>query len=93
MDSTESEHEQSNEQPEKIDRRKIIRASWRHKPDGTYNDKPNDPLYFQKYWNEKRKEKESTVIICDKCQKKFTFGHLTRHLKSNYHIKRCNQQI
>ena len=82
---------------EKIDKRKIKRAPWRTitNEDGTtkYNSKPNDPDYFKKYWHEKRCEKESTVITCERCQKKFTFGHLARHLKSNYCIKRYNEKM
>ena len=98
MNSTESETIQTNEQTtEKIDRRKIKRAPWRtiENEDGTtkYNSKPNDPDYFKKYWNEKRRDVESNVIICERCQKKFTQGHLTRHLKSTYCIKRYNEQV
>ena len=94
MSSTESETTQTNE---KIDRRKIKRALWRttENEDGTtkYNSKPNDPDYFKKYWNEKRRDVESNVITCERCQKKFTYGHLTRHLKSTYCIKRYNEQM
>ena len=84
-------------QTEKIDRRKIKRAPWRTivNEDGTtkYNGKPNDPDYFKKYWSEKRKDVESIVITCDRCQKKFTLGHQSRHLKSTYCIKRYNEKM
>ena len=104
--SSDSENQQAEQQTEnqpiettseKVDKRKIKRAPWRTitNEDGTtkYNSKPNDPDYFKKYWHEKRCEKESTVITCERCQKKFTFGHLARHLKSNYCIKRYNEKM
>ena len=72
---------------EKIDKRKILRALWRTTilEDGTkkYNNKPCDLLYFKKYYDEKRKEKELTVISCELCHRKTTFGHILRHQRSN----------
>ena len=72
---------------EKIDKRKILRALWRTTilEDGTkkYNNKPCDPLYFQKYYDEKRKEKESIVITCELCLRRVACGHIHRHHRSN----------
>ena len=94
VQDTEETQEQTSE---KVDKRRIKRAPWRTTilEDGTikYNDKPNDPEYFKKYWSEKRRDVESTVVVCERCQKKCTAGHLTRHLKSNYCIKRYNEQM
>ena len=46
---------------EKNDKRKILRAPWRttilENGDIKYSKKPCDPLYYQKYYDEKRKEK------------------------------------
>ena len=72
---------------EKIDKRKIKRALWRTTilEDGTtkYNNKPCDPLYFEKYYDEKRKEKELTVISCELCNRKIACGHILRHQRCN----------
>jgi hypothetical protein len=65
--------EEIKEPVEKIDRRKIRRALWRTTilEDGTmkYNKNPCDPLYYQKYYDEKQKAKYSAIICCDKCKK------------------------
>ena len=94
MDTTESEKDVPQTEI-KIDRRKT--APWRTitLEDGTtkYSSKPTDPEYFSKYWHNKRKESESLKITCDRCQRQFTAGHTTRHQKSNYCIKRYNEQI
>ena len=82
---------------EKIDRRKILRALWRTTTleDGTTkcNKKPCDPLYYKKYYDEKRKEKELTVITCELCQRKIACGHSLRHQRSNICKKIYNQSI
>ena len=82
---------------EKIDKRKILRALWRTTilEDGTtkYNNKPCDPLYFKKYYDEKRKEKEATVITCELCQRKIAGGHILRHQRSNNCKKIYNQSL
>ena len=78
---------------EKIDKRKILRAPWRTTilEDGTkkYNDKPLDPNYFKKYYDEKRKCKETKVIICELCNRRVTSGHIRRHQRSNICKKNC----
>ena len=82
---------------EKIDRRKIKRALWITTilDDGTqkYNNKPNDPLYFQKYYDDKRKGKEGAIICCDKCLRNITAGHIIRHQKTNYCNKRYDENL
>ena len=54
---------------EKIDKRKIKRALWRYitLEDGTkkYNKNPCDPLYYKKYYDEKRKAIDGTIITCE----------------------------
>ena len=89
--------EKIKEPVEKIDRRKIRRAEWRTTilEDGTikYNNKPNDPNYFSKYYDKVRKEKQIQIICCDKCQRNITSGHIIRHQKSNYFNKRYNENL
>ena len=76
---------------EKIDRRKIKRALWRTTilEDGTtkYNKSPCDPLYYQKYYDEKQKAKYSAIICCDTCKRNIAQGHIIRHQKTNI----CNK--
>ena len=84
-------------QPIKIDRRTIKRAPWRTitLPDGTikYNDKPNDPLYFQKYYDAKRKFQDAERYICECCNKEIAYGHKARHQKTKSCIKKQNEKI
>ena len=81
---------------QKIDRRKILKAEWRTivLEDGTvkYNSKPNDPLYFSKYYDSK-KEKESIIICCEKCNRFIAQGHKIRHEKSIICNKRYNENL
>ena len=71
---------------EKIDKRKILRAPWRTTilEDGTkkYNKKPTDPLYYQKYYDTVRKDKESIIITCELCRRRVACGHIHRHQRS-----------
>jgi hypothetical protein len=71
---------------EKIDKRKILRAPWRTTilEDGTkkYNKKPTDPLYYQKYYDTVRKDKESIIITCELCRRRIACGHIHRHQRS-----------
>ena len=80
-----------------IDRRKIkkikkveeepVETSWRTTilPGGTkkYNDRPCDPLYFKKYYDEKRKAIDGAIITCQLCNRQVTSGHIHRHQRSN----------
>ena len=98
MDNTESENEIVEiivEQPTiKIDRRTIKRSPWRYtaNEDGSikYNHKPIDPLYFQKYYDEKRKFYDSKRYICECCNKEIALGHKARHQQTKYCIKAQN---
>ena len=96
MNSTESENEQPIESTTvtKIDRRKTKRAPWRYTTleDGTvkYNHKPIDPLYFQKYYDEKRKFDDARRHICVFCNKEIAYGHKARHEKTKHCIKARN---
>ena len=82
---------------ETIDKRKILRAPWRTTilEDGTkkYNKKPCDPLYYQKYYDEKRKEKEAIVITCELCLRRVACGHIHRHHRSNICKKNYNLRL
>ena len=82
---------------EKIDKRKILRTPWRTTilEDGTkkYNDRPCDPLYFKKYYDEIRKEKEHTVITCELCERRVTCGRIHRHKKTNICKKYYNLRL
>ena len=82
---------------EKIDKRKILRTPWRTTilPDGTtkYNDRPCDPLYFKKYYDEKRKAIDGAVISCELCNRSVTSGHIHRHQRSNLCKKYYNLRL
>ena len=82
---------------EKIDKRKILRTPWRTTilPDGTkkYNDRPCDPLYFKKYYDEKRKAIDGAIITCQLCNRHVTSGHIHRHQRSNICKKYYNLRL
>ena len=82
---------------EKIDKRKILRTPWRTTtlPDGTikYNDRPCDPLYFKKYYDEKRKAIDGAIITCQLCKREVTSGHIHRHQRSNICKKNYNLRL
>ena len=82
---------------EKIDKRKILRAPWRttilENGEIKYSKKPCDPLYYQKYYDEKRKEKESIVITCELCLRRVACGHILRHQRSNICKKNYNLRL
>ena len=82
---------------EKIDKRKIERALWRYitLEDGTkkYNKHPCDPLYYKKYYDEKRKAIDGTIITCELCQREVTSGHIHRHPRSNICKKNYNLRL
>ena len=50
--------------PTVITKKKNSPALWRHNADGSYNNKPNDPEYFKKYYQEKIKGKPHTCEFC-----------------------------
>ena len=82
---------------EKIDKRKIKRALWRYitLEDGTkqYNKHPCDPLYYKKYYAEKRKAIDGAIITCELCQREVTSGHIHRHQRSNICKKYYNLRL
>jgi hypothetical protein len=82
---------------DKIDKRTIKRAPWRTTilPDGTikYNDRPCDPLYFKKYYDEIRKDKEQSLITCELCERRITFGRIQKHKKTNICKKYYNLRL
>ena len=83
--------------PVEIDKREILRALWRTTilEDGTtkYNNKPCDPLYFKKYYDEKRKAIDGALVACELCQRKVTSGHMLRHQRSNICKQNYNQSL
>ena len=97
MNSTESENVQPIEPTTetKIDKRKIKRAPWRTitNEDGTtkYNDKPNDPEYFKKYYHTKRKFIVNNKINCEYCNKLTYQRHYERHQQRKSCIEAKNQ--
>ena len=82
---------------EKIDKRKIKRALWRYitLEDGTkkYNKNPCDPLYYKKYYDEKRKAIDGAIITCQLCHREVTSGHIHRHQRSNICKKNYNLRL
>ena len=82
---------------EQIDMRKIKRALLRTTilEDGTtkYNKNPCDPLYYQKYYDEKQKAKYSAIMTCDRCQRNIAAGHIIRHQKTVIFNKRYNENL
>ena len=80
-----------------IDERTIKRALWRYitLEDGTekYNKHPCDPLYYKKYYDEKRKAIDATVITCQLCQREVTSGHIHRHQRSKICQKKYNLRL
>ena len=89
--------EEIKEPVEKNDRRKIRRALWRTTilEDGTmkYNKNPCDPLYYQKYYDEKQKAKYSAIICYDKCKRNIVQGHIIRHQQTNICNKIYNELL
>ena len=83
--------------PEITDRRRIKTAPWRTitLEDGTtkYNTRPNDPGYFRKYYDEKRKYSDSERYICKCCMKEISYGHKARHQKSKYCIQKVMEKM
>ena len=68
----------------KVDRRKLIRAPHRYRPDGTYDINPISPTYYKDYYNN---HKETTE--CQHCHKFYTHKNgLYKHLiRSNKCLK------
>lgn len=78
-----------------IDRRTIKRTPWRTtlKEDGTikYNDKPNYPDYFKKYWHAKRKFIANVKINSEYCNKLTYQRHYERHQQRKSCIEAKNR--
>ena len=51
------------------------------------------PTIYQKYYDEKRKEKESIVIKCELCYRNVACGHILRHQRSNICKKNYNLRL
>ena len=58
-----------------------------------YDNRPSDPLYLKKYYDEKRKEKKSQIICCEKCLRNIAAGHKTRHQKTIICNKIYNENL
>ena len=74
--------ETSTEEEHRVKQRKS--APWRRNADGTYNNKPSDPEYFQKYY----KNNIVCPIQCVYCLKMVQKTKLQRHQNST-----CNASI
>ena len=62
-----------------------IRTSKRYDENGNYNNKPNDPEYFKKYYHLKL----SKQVACCNCGAEVTSQKMSRHQKS----KKCQERI
>ena len=59
-------------------------TEWRKQDDGYYNRKPNDEKYFQRYYQEKTKQR----CVCDVCGSDLSCkSNLAKHKKS----KKCQR--
>jgi hypothetical protein len=56
---------------------------------GIYNNKPNDPEYFNKYYNEKNR----VPVVCPHCTCMVPKLTLLRHMRSNKCKKKANLKI
>ena len=74
-------------------KQRIKRAPWRTtvNEDGaiTYNNKPIDPEYHNKYYHEKRKTILCSKVSCDLCGSCVSKAHLTRHKQTS---KKCGKK-
>ena len=50
-------------------------ADWRRRPDGTYNNRPNDPDYYKNYMKNYKNDK----VQCDICRSVLVSRNLERH--------------
>ena len=55
-------------------------ASWRRRPDGKYDNRPKDPDYFKKYYNEHYKDLKTT---CEFCKNELNVRNIDRHRKTS----------
>ena len=63
----------------------------RHLPDGTYNPKPLDPLYFQKYYQQRVKNKN---VECPRCGCVVNdMSHMSRHQKTKKCLAHFDSEI
>ena len=58
---------------------KPTNADWRHRPDGTYDNRPNDPDYFKKYM----KTYQCKKVRCTICQNELFSRNLGRHQRTS----------
>ena len=58
---------------------------WRWNEDGSYNNKPNDPNYFNNYMKRR--------VVCNFCQRLSTVAHITLHRKSQVCMKAQREKI
>ena len=68
--------EQQNNEIKK--KEKKIRAPYRYMEDGSYNNKPLDPDYFNKYYH-----KRTEIIPCNKCGLECKRNYLYKHGLTN----------
>ena len=78
MNSTESENEITNEEVKPVHRNCKPTASWRQRPDGSYDNGPNDKQYWNRYYHEKK----SVQICCAICGKMVVRHNIRAHEKT-----------
>ena len=42
---------------------KTYKAPHRHRPDGSYDSRPNDPEYWKKYWHKKKLHQSVRTVV------------------------------
>ena len=65
------------------------RISHRRLPDGSYNNKPSDPKYFNNYYHTKGVE----LTTCDRCGLACRKNYLSAHTKTQKCLKEMNTRF
>jgi hypothetical protein len=86
-DNSSSENNTSND--EVVTKRSYIKrkppnpaTDWRRRPDGTYNNNPISPTYYNDYYHEKL----THPVKCEFCNKSVVFKNYKRHIATT---KKC----
>ena len=67
----------------------IKQISHRRLPDGSYDNKPSDPKYFNKYYHNQGAE----LTTCYKCGVVCRKNYLSAHTKTNKCFKEMNKKL
>ncbi len=80
LKTEESDNIENEDKPiKKIRKPRERTALWRWNEDGSYNNKPNDPNYFNNYMKRR--------VICNYCHRLSSVAHITEHRKSQICMK------